>query len=146
LENGIRLGKLANILADRTGMSYRWVMKYLPDSLKLRPGIGAIAGHKSKENRRFVENQAAHRAAQEYVRLLCERREKVVALKSYSNTNFVNLLIDRDLHTRFVSIALCLGIDPDVLVGNILLLEIQRIEKLLRQNHPLRELLIGQPQ
>jgi hypothetical protein len=37
LEAGERPGKLAYRIAQETGMSYRWVMKYLSDALKARP-------------------------------------------------------------------------------------------------------------
>jgi ParB-like chromosome segregation protein Spo0J len=40
IEEGEKQGKLAHRIAEDTGMSYRWVMKYLPEHLKTRPGLG----------------------------------------------------------------------------------------------------------
>lgn len=40
LSEGVNRGKIAYKIAETTGMSYRWVMKYLPDKLKERPGLG----------------------------------------------------------------------------------------------------------
>jgi len=37
LEEGEAPGKIARLIAEETGMSYRWVMRFLPDSLKERP-------------------------------------------------------------------------------------------------------------
>jgi len=38
---GVKPGKeLVSKISEETGMSYRWVMKYLPDNFKERPGVG----------------------------------------------------------------------------------------------------------
>jgi len=40
LSEGLKLGRIAYEIAEETGMSYQWVMQYLPDKLKERPGLG----------------------------------------------------------------------------------------------------------
>lgn len=39
LSQGVTVGKIAHKIAEETGMSYRWVMNYLPDKCKARSGL-----------------------------------------------------------------------------------------------------------
>lgn len=45
LSEGLKLGKIAYKVAEETGMSYWWVMKYLPDKLKERPVLEGLPKH-----------------------------------------------------------------------------------------------------
>jgi len=40
LSEGLKPGKIAYKIGEETGMSYRWVMQYLPDKLNERPDLG----------------------------------------------------------------------------------------------------------
>ena len=40
LSEGLKPGKIAYKIAEETGMSYPWVMQYLPDKYKERLGLG----------------------------------------------------------------------------------------------------------
>ena len=42
LSQGLTVGKIAPKIAEETGMSYRWVMNYLPDKYKERPGLEGL--------------------------------------------------------------------------------------------------------
>jgi len=67
LSEGLKPGKIACKIAEETGMSYRWVMQYLPDKLKERPGHGgsskALKFDKSKE--KTQKSKVAHLATEE---------------------------------------------------------------------------------
>jgi len=72
LSEGVELGKIAYKIAEVTGMSYRWVMKYMPDKLKERPGLGgpskALGFDKCKE--KTQKSKVAHSATVKAMLLL----------------------------------------------------------------------------
>lgn len=67
LGEGLKSGRIAYKIAEETGMSYRWVMQYLPDKLKEIPGLGgpskALKLDKSKE--KMQKSKVAHLATKE---------------------------------------------------------------------------------
>jgi len=53
LKEGVETGKIAYKIAERTGMSYRWVAKYLPDKFKdnvQSERAAAVAARRAAEN------------------------------------------------------------------------------------------------
>jgi hypothetical protein len=84
LRQGLTTGKIAHKIAEETGMSYRWVMNYLPDKLKARPGLGgfskALQFDKSKEKTQI--SKVARLATGEYEFLLLDPQEKILTIKN----------------------------------------------------------------
>ena len=60
LEQGVPHSELVRKIVQNTGMSYRWVMKYASDLLKVRPGLGGPRSQKSA-----YENEVAWRATRQ---------------------------------------------------------------------------------
>jgi ParB-like chromosome segregation protein Spo0J len=135
LNEGVKPGKIAYKIAEETGMSYRWVMKYLPDKLKERPGLGgpskALELDKGKEKRQ--KSKVAHVAIEEYKLLLSDPQERILTLKNYTNTKFVNIVLERPFYTRVEKIAEKLSTTPDTIINNALSLTMKKLEDMTRQ-------------
>jgi hypothetical protein len=134
LKQGLHPNQLAKEISQKTGMSYRWVMKYIPDNLKMRPGLG---GPKKLKNLypSIYTSKVAVLATEEY-KLLGEPREKVANLASYSNTKFATIILDKRFYLRLKEAASALGVSPDVIINNALLQTLQKVEKLAKENSP----------
>jgi hypothetical protein len=101
LSEGTEPGKIAHEIAEETGMSYRWVVKYLP--LKFKDGF--------QSNR---ANLAAHRAAgllNEFLRP--PRRKGALLIKNYVNTEFVTLVLEKNFYEEFERDSLELGMPTE---------------------------------
>lgn len=72
LSQGVKPGKIAYKIAVTTGMSYRWVMKYLPDKPKERSGLGgpSKASYLDKGKEKRQKSKVAHLATGEYSRVI----------------------------------------------------------------------------
>lgn len=124
LKQGVCRSELIKTLVKKTGLSYRWVMKYIPDQLKLRPGLG---GRRSRKKELGYE--VARRATAEES-LFLEPRERVVRLASYSNTNFATMLVEKQFYLKLKQAATDLGIDATLVINNALLLAFQSVNHL----------------
>ena len=133
IEEGERLGKLADRIAEDTGMSYRWVMKYLPQHLKTRPGIGGpSAGLKEvyKCKREDSMSKVVNRATLDPAKLLSTSQERSVVVKTYTNANFVNLTLDKRIYERFERLADLAGAKAETIIGNAMILILKELEKM----------------
>ncbi|MGA3060800.1 MAG: ParB/RepB/Spo0J family partition protein [Candidatus Bathyarchaeia archaeon] len=128
LQQGVSRSELVKAITRKTGMSYRWVMKYAPDELKLRPGLG---GPKSQKD--IYETEVAWLATG-VDELLLKPSERVARLTNYSNTNFVTIMVEKQFYLKFKEAATELGVDVDVIINNALLLAFQKVKKLAKQN------------
>jgi hypothetical protein len=133
LDKGVSSHELMKTISEKTGMSYRWVMKYAPNSLKVRPGLG---GPKKLENIYKVDEKFYLSKVEDYATdiLLLEPGERVATISTYSNTNFANLIIEQSFYTRLKAVARELEVDPSIIVNNALLLAYKRVEKLVKKN------------
>ena len=124
IEQGVPRIDLVKQLVEKTGLSYRWVMKYIPNNLKLRPGLGGPRKIKMES-----ENEVAHRAtaADE---LFLEPHEKIASLVNYSNTNFATMLVEKRFFNRLREAASDLGVDLNTIINNALLLTYNRLNQL----------------
>lgn len=61
---GVEPGKIAYEIAEETGMSYRWVMNYLPDKYKARPGLGGPS--KARKFDKSKEKTQEHKVVAHY--------------------------------------------------------------------------------
>lgn len=135
LEKGVQPSKLIKIISEKTGMSYRWVMKYAPDELKVRPGLG---GPKKLENlyeseEKFYFHEVASPAIDDG--LFLEPRERVASLVGYSNTNFATIILEKQFYLKLSKAATELKVDPCIIINNALIMAFQKAEKLAKRNH-----------
>lgn len=50
-------------------------------------------------------------------------------LKGYTNTNFVNLGLETRIYNRFERLAERLGVPPETVINNVILMALEEIEK-----------------
>lgn len=103
LQEGVEVGKIAYSLAEETGMSYRWVTKYLPDKFK----------DNAQSRRRTL---VAYRATK--INQLFKPPNGTIAIKRYGNADFVIVTLKKDFFAQLERKAKELGITPDVLIYN----------------------------
>jgi len=109
LKKGVEPGKIAYKIAEKTGMSYRWVMKYLPEKYKEKPGLGG-----PKDWEEFDERKVARRATIFLEELLKPpRREGALKVKKYANTHFVSLMLEKSFYEEFEKDSLELGVSTE---------------------------------
>jgi len=84
---GIENGKIAYKIAEKTGMSYQWVIKYLPDKFKDRM---------QSERARFSQPAIQRRATAKFLK----PHGEVLTVKNYANTEFVNLIMKKSLYQK----------------------------------------------
>ena len=143
LKEGVEPGEIAYKIAAETGMSYRWAMEYLPAEYKARAGAGGpsrlLSFYESKCNdvaylykskAGSQNSQVACLATQEYEQLLGEPKERILKVKDYRNTDFVNLVIERRFYKRLKESAEELRIEPEVIINNIFFLVLRKLEQL----------------
>jgi len=127
---GLRSDQLAKELAKKTGMTYRWVMKYLPNNLKMRPGIG---GPKGTAN---ICRGKVEALAGEHYRLLIEPQEKIATVTNYSNTEFATILLDRRFYLKLKDAASALGVSPNTIINNGLLETLHKVVTFAKEKNP----------
>lgn len=136
LSEGVERGDIAHRIAEETGMSYRWVMKYLPDKYKKRPGLGGpsktFAFTKDKKN--LVKSKVARLATGEYQQLFSDTQEKVLSIKKYANTRFVSIMLEKKFYNKVEKIADKLGAKPDTIINNTLTLTLKKLEGITKGN------------
>lgn len=127
---GVKPGfELANKISEKTGMSYRWVMKYLPAEFKERPGVGGPP--KRLKLVRIGENSVAQRATAPIEFLTSKSAERVLTVKKYANVNFVQVMLDKRFYANIERVAENLGLTPDIIINNILVWAVKRLMDVL---------------
>jgi len=107
LGEGIEPGEIAYTIAEETGMSYPWVMKYIPDRFK--------------DNLQSERAKPALRRRAETSKLL-DPPEEVLTIRTYANTEFVNIVVKKPLCEKLEEKARKLETTPDKLIYNAVLL------------------------
>jgi ParB-like chromosome segregation protein Spo0J len=128
LKEGVEQGKIAYKIAEKTGMSYRWVMKYLPSSFK--DGVKSESAHAA---RRAAEDAKRSEEPKEIVELMKSPKEKILTIQKYANTHFVNVIVEKPFYTQLERMAEKLGTTPEVLISNILLKGLKELEGRLEE-------------
>jgi len=103
---GMERGKIAYEIADQTGMSYQWVMKYLPDRFK---------DHLQSERAKPALRRRAETSK------LLDPPGEVLSIRAYANTEFVNIVVKKPLYEKLEEKARKLETTPDKLVYNAIL-------------------------
>ncbi|MGB9676003.1 MAG: hypothetical protein ACPL0C_02300 [Candidatus Bathyarchaeales archaeon] len=132
LGEGVKRGTtLAYKISEETGMSYRWVMKYLPDNLKERPGVGGphpFVFKKVDEGLSKGKGKVARRATLRFDILRAVPQEKVLKIVKYANTDFVQILLDGFFYDEIEKLAEGLGITSDHFVNNLLVWVVKKLK------------------
>ena len=104
---GIEKGYLGYEIAEATGMSYQWVMKYLPEQFK-----DNLQSDRAKS--------APHHGAMKYK--LREPPKGAITVLSYKNTEFVNIVVEKSIYKKIAQKAIEWEVTPDKIIYNALLL------------------------
>jgi hypothetical protein len=127
---GVKPGaELASKISEETGMSYRWVMKYLPDNFKERPGVGGpspIFNLTNVKEKIYESKVACHTTLQLDI-LLVEPAERVLTVKKYANTDFVNVVLQRRFYANVENLAENFGTTPDIIINNVLVSTVRKL-------------------
>jgi len=128
LNEGVEQGKIAYKIAEKTGMSYQWVMKYLPEKFK-----DGIKSESARALRRRAEDPKRREDPKEIVELMEPPKEKILIIQKYANTHFVNVIVEKPFYTKLERMAEKLGTTPEVLINNILLKGLKELEEILEK-------------
>ncbi|MBW2561647.1 MAG: hypothetical protein JRE40_12445 [Deltaproteobacteria bacterium] len=114
---GVKPGRIAYKIADETGMSYTWVMKYLPDRFK-----------------DSLQSERAGAATQRVTRILDEllrppKRKGALKIKDYTNTDFVVLMLEEHFYEEFERDSLELGVPTELSVLKALEVHHEKMRK-----------------
>jgi hypothetical protein len=121
VQEGVSPGKIPHVVAEETGMSYRWVMEYLPDDLKERPGIGGPRPSlKSFEGTEPIDKGKVAGPATGNPRFLSMLLPKILEVKDYANTDFVHIVLERNFFAKIVRLANEVGTTPETIINNTL--------------------------
>ena len=134
---GVKPGtELARKISEETGMSYRRVMKYLPSNFKQRPGIGGPSSAFDLVNvkKKICKGKVARLATLQLDILLAEPAKRVLTVKKYANTDFVNVVMQRRFYANFEKLAENLGTTPDVIINNVLVLTLTKMMEVSNLN------------
>jgi hypothetical protein len=115
LNEGVEPGKIAYKIAEETGMSHRWVVKYLPNKFK-----DSLQSERAGSAARRATGEDPKRRAISFE--LEEPPKGAVAIKAYGNTNFVNVMLEKQFYKQLEEKAERLETTPDKLIYNAILL------------------------
>ena len=110
LEEGVQPGEISKEISEETGMSYRWVMKYLQDKYKSRP----------QKHEFLTETSKVARRAANILRVLKPPREKLLEMAKYANTQHALYTVKKRLQEKIERAAEKVNTTPEVLVQNII--------------------------
>jgi hypothetical protein len=109
LNEGVEQGKIAYKITEKTGMSYQWVTKYLPDKFKDPPQSDRA---KSALRRRAGEDPSVRTLLKEL--LTPPQRNGVLEIKKYANTHFVNVVVEKSFYEEFEKTSSELGVSTEI--------------------------------
>jgi hypothetical protein len=140
LKQGIEQNKIVQRIVGRTGMSYRWVMMYLPDNLKQRPGLGgpSKSSNFAKSANTISNCKVANLATPNQYDdgLLTLRKTPIVTIKKYANSGFVGLLLERETYMKLEKFAESHKVEAAMVITNALLLALELIKRGYADGHP----------
>jgi peptide/nickel transport system substrate-binding protein len=117
IEQGIKPGEIANKIAEKTGMSYRWVTKYLPNQFK--------------DESHVKRAKLAARCAAGNKNIMIDPPPGLLSIKFYSNADLVSVVISKSFYKRINNVAKRLKTSPNKLIYNALLLSPSTMKKFL---------------
>jgi hypothetical protein len=129
LNDGVEPGRIAYKISEETGMTCRWVTKYLSDKFKdpLQSKRASSAERRSAGNSK--PSDVKKEEPKEIAELTAPPEKQFLTVKKYANTHFVNVMVEKPFYTRLEKVAEKLETTPDVLINNALLLILKRLEE-----------------
>jgi len=125
-KEGVEPGKIAYKIAEKTGMSYTWVMRYLPEKFKDPQQLKRASAATRRVARK--DNPTRHVVSLE----LEEPPKGALTIKTYGNTNFVNIMLQKKFYRQLEETAKKLETTPDKLIYNAILLIIKSLTNLTK--------------
>jgi hypothetical protein len=119
LGEGIRPGKISKSITEEIGMSYTWVMKYLPKKYK-----------DSSHSREIVSTTRRVARANNLYRLSKSPRERFISISRYTNSNHAIYTVNLRFHERVENAAKTLKTTSSILVQNAIENELNKVERL----------------
>jgi hypothetical protein len=109
LNEGVEPGKIAYKIAEKTGMTCRWVTKYIPDKFKdpLQSKRASSAERCSAE-----KDPSVRTLLKELLRP--PQREGALEIKKYANTHFVNVVVEKPFYEEFEKTSSKLGVPTEI--------------------------------
>ncbi len=107
LSEGTERGMIAYRISEETGMSYRWVARYLP--------------HEYKDNSQSERASSAARLAAgtgKLLQLSDPPRDRFVEVGKYTNASYAVYMVRKSLHERVEKASEILGTTPEVFIQN----------------------------
>jgi hypothetical protein len=109
LQEGVQRGEISKRISEESGMSYTWVMKYLP---------GEFKDQLQSERASSATRHGAEIA--KILRILKPPRQKLLEIQKYRNANNVLVFINKALYKRIEKTCEMLSTTPEILVQNII--------------------------
>jgi hypothetical protein len=134
---GVKPGKIAHEIVEATGMSYRWVMKYLPDDFKARPKVGGRKTRPYSMMTNLREDPIAHHATGDnyLIQFMSSLHTKrVLEVKNYANTDFVQVIVQKGFYSRIEKLASRIGTSPETIIAKALISSVIELERRTAHN------------
>jgi ParB-like chromosome segregation protein Spo0J len=133
-KEGVKPGKIAQKIAEKTGMTCRWVTKYLPDKFKdpLQSKRASSAERRSAENVPRV-----HALLKEL--LSPPQRKGALEIKKYANTHFVNVVVEKSFYEEFEKTSSELGVSTEISMLKALEEYHEKMKKALELKKPIEK-------
>lgn len=123
LKEGLKPGEIAEKIAEDTGMSYRWVVKYLPGKYK----------DPVQSRRRSHVSLDAHDATGLLAEVLePPKRKDCLKINKYGNTEFVLLMLDKSFYSMLEKDCLELEIPPEYCIMKTLEEHHKKVRRAIR--------------
>jgi hypothetical protein len=107
IAEGVDPQKIAEMIMKKTGMSYPWVMKYLPSKYKADPKKGKRSRLPNLANVKVLRCRTEEDLLKEF--LTPPQRNGVLEIKWYANTHFVNVVVEKPFYEEFEKTSSKLG-------------------------------------
>ncbi|MEM3551406.1 MAG: ParB/RepB/Spo0J family partition protein [Candidatus Bathyarchaeia archaeon] len=132
VKTGVKPGaELARKISEVTSMSLRWVMIYLPDRLKERPGVGGPSRASDLPNvKKVLYNGKVARLATESFQLeffAAEPADRILTVKKYANTDFVQVMLEKRFYEDVERLAENLGATAEIILNNVLVWALKKL-------------------
>lgn len=137
IREGVKPGKIAHEMVEATGMSYRWVMKYLPDDFKARPKVGGRKTRLYSMMAKLREDPVAHHATEDnyLIQFMSSLHTKrVLEVKNYANTDFVQVIVQKGFYSRIEKLASRIGTSPETIINKALISSVIELERRTAHN------------
>jgi len=123
LDEYVEPGEISKKIAEETGMTRRWVTKYLPD--KFKDTLQSQRRSNPVERRSTASSRAL-------LSLVKPPGKKLLEIGKYKNTDYAIYTVKKPLQERVEGVAVILKTTPEILVQNIIEEKLREIMALKR--------------